>query len=102
MNLLALAFHTACDCLETLWEQARSAVGASMRFIPDLHTIVNNVVTGKAAPILNCWMGAISEFNIPYGDARRLRDPFLYVALVAQKERVPIGGVLPLQRAKLS
>jgi hypothetical protein len=28
MNLLAFAFHTACDCLETLWQQAREAVGA--------------------------------------------------------------------------
>jgi hypothetical protein len=27
MNLLAFAFHTACDCLETLWQQAREAVG---------------------------------------------------------------------------
>jgi len=63
MNLLAFAFHTACDCLETLWQQAREAVGARARFFQDLHTItayvlfpswlsfINTVVTGKAPPI---------------------------------------------------
>ena len=63
MNLLAFAFHTACDCLETLWKQAREAVGARARFFQDLHTItayvlfpswqsfMNTVVTGKAPPI---------------------------------------------------
>ena len=63
MNLLAFAFHTACDCLETLWQQAREAVGARARFFKDLHTITAyvlfpswhsfmiTVVTGKAPPI---------------------------------------------------
>ena len=63
MNLLAFAFHTACDCLETLWQQAREAVGARVRFFQDLHTITTYVlfpswhsfmiavVTGKAPPI---------------------------------------------------
>jgi len=63
MNLLAFAFHTACDCLETLWQQAREAVGARARFFQDLHTITAYVlfpswhgfmimiVTGKAPPI---------------------------------------------------
>jgi hypothetical protein len=63
MNLLAFAFHTACDCLETLWQQAREAVGARARFFQDLHTITAyvlfpswhgfmiTVVTGKAPPI---------------------------------------------------
>ncbi len=63
MNLLAFAFHTACDCLETLWQQAREAVGARTRFFHDLHTIttyvlfpswrsfMNTVVKGKAPPI---------------------------------------------------
>lgn len=32
MNLLAFALHTACDCLETLWQQAREAVGGRARF----------------------------------------------------------------------
>ena len=63
MNLLAFAFHTACDCLETLWQKAREAVGARARFFQDLHTItayvlfpswkcfMNTVVMGKAPPI---------------------------------------------------
>ena len=63
MNLLAFAFHTACDCLETLWQQAREAVGARARFFQDLHTITAyllfpswrtfmfTVATGKAPPI---------------------------------------------------
>ena len=44
MNLLAFAFHTACDCLETLWQQARKAVGAHARFFQDLHTITAYVL----------------------------------------------------------
>jgi hypothetical protein len=63
MNLLAFAFHTACDCLETLWQQAREAVGARARFFQDLHTItayvlfpswhsfMYTIATGKAPPI---------------------------------------------------
>lgn len=63
MNLLAFAFHTVCDCLETLWQQAREAVGARARFFQDLHTItayvlfpswhsfMNTIITGKAPPI---------------------------------------------------
>ncbi len=62
MNLLAFAFHTACDCLATLWQQAREAVGARARFFHDLHTITTylpfsswhcfiiTVVTGKEPP----------------------------------------------------
>jgi hypothetical protein len=63
MNLLALAFHTVCDCLETRWQQAGQAVGVRARFFQDLHTITAYVlipswrsfmdtgVTGKAPPI---------------------------------------------------
>jgi hypothetical protein len=63
MNLLAFAFHTACDCLESLWQQAREAVGARARFFQDLHTItayvlfpswhslIYTVASGKAPPI---------------------------------------------------
>ena len=39
MNLLAFAFHTVCDCLETLWKQARQAIAARTRFFRDLHTV---------------------------------------------------------------
>jgi hypothetical protein len=63
MNLLAFAFHTACDCLEILWQQAREAVGARVRFFQNLRTIcayvlfpswqslINTVASGKAPPI---------------------------------------------------
>jgi len=44
MNLLALAFHTACDCLETLWQQAREAKGTRTRFFGHIRTISAYVV----------------------------------------------------------
>ncbi|MHB1952443.1 MAG: hypothetical protein ACYCOU_01745 [Sulfobacillus sp.] len=63
MNLLAFAFHTACDCLETLWQQAREAIGTRARFFQELHIIsayvvftswtslMITLVSGKAPPI---------------------------------------------------
>ncbi len=63
MNLLAFAFHTACDCMETLWQQAREAIGTRSRFFQDLRSISAYVVfpswtslvitlaSGKAPPI---------------------------------------------------
>ena len=63
MNLLAFAFHTVCDCLETLWQQAREAIGTRPRFFQELHIISAYVVfsswtsliitllSGKAPPI---------------------------------------------------
>ena len=63
MNLLAFAFHTACDCLETLWQQAREVIGTRSRFFQDLHTItayivfpswgslINTLASSKAPPI---------------------------------------------------
>jgi hypothetical protein len=66
MNLFAFAFHTASDCLETLWTQAREAIGARARFFRDLHTITaylpfqnwtalfNTLRQGKAPPTQNC------------------------------------------------
>lgn len=44
LNLLAFAFHTVCDCLETLWKQARQTLGKRIRFFRDLHTITAYVV----------------------------------------------------------
>jgi hypothetical protein len=44
MNLLAFAFHTACDCVETLWQQAREAIGTRSRFFQDLRSISAYVV----------------------------------------------------------
>ena len=63
-NLLAFAFHAACDCLETLWQQAREALGTRKGFFQDFHAItayvlfpswhsfINTLATGKAPPIL--------------------------------------------------
>jgi hypothetical protein len=39
LNLLAFAFHTVCDSVETLWQQARSVLGTRKDFFSDLHTI---------------------------------------------------------------
>lgn len=44
MNLLAFAFHTACDCLEMLWQQARQAKGARARFFENIRTISAYIV----------------------------------------------------------
>ncbi len=63
INLLAFAFHTACDCLETLWQQARQVVGTRKHFFQDLHvatayvlfpswhSFMKTVGAGKAPPI---------------------------------------------------
>jgi hypothetical protein len=39
MNLLAFAFHTVCDCVDEIWQQARAALGTRAGFFTDLHTI---------------------------------------------------------------
>ena len=63
LNLLAFAFHTACDCLETLWQQAREAIGTRSRFFQDFrsicayvvfnswHSLMITLASGKAPPI---------------------------------------------------
>jgi len=63
MNLLAFAFHTACDCLETLWQQAREAIKTRSGFFQDFRaisayvvftswtTLMITLVSGKAPPI---------------------------------------------------
>jgi hypothetical protein len=53
MNLLAFAFHTACDCLETLWQQARDAVGTRSRFFQDLHTISAYIIFPSWRSLIN-------------------------------------------------
>jgi hypothetical protein len=62
MNLLAFAFRTVCDCLETLWQQARTAIAARARFFrhistisayllfPDWTSLMNILISGKAPP----------------------------------------------------
>lgn len=39
LNLLAFAFHTVCDSVETLWQEARDVLGTRKDFFSDLHTI---------------------------------------------------------------
>jgi hypothetical protein len=39
LNLLAFAFHTVCDSVEKLWQEARAALGTRKDFFTDLHTI---------------------------------------------------------------
>lgn len=62
MNLLAFAFHTANDCLETLWQQAREAKGSRSRFFehfrtisaylvfPSWESLMNTLISCKAPP----------------------------------------------------
>ena len=44
MNLLAFAIHTACDCLEQLWVEARTAKRARKRFFEHIRTITAYLV----------------------------------------------------------
>jgi hypothetical protein len=39
LNLLAFAFHTVCDSVEKLWQQARAVLGTRKDFFTDLHTV---------------------------------------------------------------
>jgi hypothetical protein len=39
LNLLAFAFHTVCDSVEKLWQEARVVLGTRKGFFSDLHTI---------------------------------------------------------------
>lgn len=39
MNLLAFAFHTVCDILETRWRDARKAKGSRARFFEHIRTV---------------------------------------------------------------
>jgi hypothetical protein len=41
LNLLAFAFHTVCDSVEELWQQARTVLGTRVAFFSDLHSITN-------------------------------------------------------------
>jgi hypothetical protein len=62
MNLLAFAFHTVCDCLETQWNQAREIIAKRTRFFLHLATLcayvlleswtslIQTLIQGKAPP----------------------------------------------------
>jgi hypothetical protein len=44
MNLLAFALHTACDCLEQLWQAARAAKATRRRFFEHIRTLAAYLV----------------------------------------------------------
>lgn len=44
LNLLAIAFHTVCDCVEMLWQQARQAKGKRRRLFEHLRTLTAYIV----------------------------------------------------------
>ena len=44
MNLLTFAIHTACDCLEQLWINARAAKRARTRFFEHIRIITAYLV----------------------------------------------------------
>ena len=62
MNLLAFAMHTVCDCLESLWVEAREAKRARKRFFehirtitaylvfPDWRTLMTTLINSKPPP----------------------------------------------------
>lgn len=61
-NLLAFAYHTACDCLEALWSKARQAKRARKRLFehirtitaylvfPDWETLMHTLIDSKPPP----------------------------------------------------
>jgi hypothetical protein len=53
MNLLAFAFRTACDCLETLWQQAREAKATRARFFENIRTISAYIVFPSWFSLMN-------------------------------------------------
>ena len=44
MNLLAFAFHTVCDCFETLWQSARELKRSRVRFFEHIRTLSSYLV----------------------------------------------------------
>jgi hypothetical protein len=44
LNLLAIAFHTVCDCVEMLLQQARQAKGKRRRLFEHLRTLTAYIV----------------------------------------------------------
>jgi hypothetical protein len=61
MILLAFASHTACDCLETLWQQSREAIWTSSRFLRHLRAISACVVL----PTGHSLMHTLASRNAP-------------------------------------
>jgi hypothetical protein len=53
MNLLAFAFHTVADCVDDLWQRARSAKGSRKRFFEHIRTITAYLVFPSWAALLD-------------------------------------------------
>jgi hypothetical protein len=53
MNLLAFACHTANDCLENLWQQARDAKGSRSSFFQHIRTISSYLVFPSWRSLMN-------------------------------------------------
>jgi hypothetical protein len=79
MNLLAFAFHTVCDCLETRWIQARTVIAARTCFFLHLATIcsyvlfpswlslIHTLISGKLHPLRIADKEVTFRFNLPRG-----------------------------------
>ncbi len=64
LNLLAFAIHTACDCLEQLWIDARTAKRARTRFFEHLRTITAYLVFPDWATLTQTLIDAKPPPNI--------------------------------------
>ncbi|MFP5233853.1 MAG: ISNCY family transposase [Acidobacteriota bacterium] len=54
LNLLAFAFHTVLDCLETLWQQARQAIGTRKALFADPPPHHRLLLVSKLVGAISC------------------------------------------------
>jgi len=64
VNLLAFAIHTACDCLEQLWINARTAKRARTRFFEHIRTITTYLVFPDWATLMQTLINSRPPPNI--------------------------------------
>ncbi len=64
LNLLAFAIHTACDCLEQLWIDARTAKRARTRFFEHIRTITAYLVFPDWATLMQTLIDSRPPPNI--------------------------------------
>jgi len=55
LNLLAFAFHTVCDSLEELWQQARAALGTWLDFSPTCTPLPTTSCLPTGIPFARLW-----------------------------------------------
>jgi len=70
MNLLAFAIHTACDCLEQLWIDARTAKRARTRFFEHIRTITAYLVFPDWATLMQTLIDSKPPPNVEAQVAR--------------------------------